>query len=272
MKPTAEELGRAPRLKLKRAKQHITDLSGQVDAFLAQNPFKLITVFEPAKNRVALRTKAKIPIPQEFSLIAGDAIHNLRSALDLLMYSFAKDRSPRIDKIAFPFPKTAQGLKDTIANAQVQFAGKKVVEAVTALKPYPNGNKILSGIHELDIRDKHRLLFLTRRVPKITADILGEGGLPFFGPGVLIFQTPEDQDLLVVNDAWGSMAARMRAIIQHKGTWEEEAKFQPTLDITFAEGLPTFDVGPLVATLRVCADAVDEAITLLIEAFLHKDN
>src|SRR5262245_37154064 len=209
--PTADELARGPRLKIERAKQHIADLSGQVDAFLAQNPFKLVTAFEPAKNRVAVRTKAKIPIPQEFSLLAGDAVHNLRSALDLVMYSFAKDRSPRPDKIAFPVSKTAQGLKDTITNAQVQFAGKKVVEAVTALKPYPNGNEILSGIHELDIRDKHRLLLVTRRVPKITADILGEGGLPFFGPGVLIFQTPEDQDLIVLNNAWGTRPGAMAA-------------------------------------------------------------
>ena len=267
----ADELALAPRLKIKRAKHHINDLSAQIDAFMAKKPFKMFSIFDPANDRVALRTKAEIPIPPEFAVIAGDAIHNLRSALDLTIYAFAKDTAANRERIAFPFSKTEEGLKGAIPNAQVQFAGKKVVEAVTALKPYPDGNELLSSVHELDIRDKHRLLLLSRRVPKISADLLGKGGLPFVGPGIFIFQTPEDEDLIVINRCFGTVGQRINLILSRPTPWEEETEVQPTFDISLAEALP-LDVGPLVAALRICADAVDEAVGLLIEAFLDPDN
>jgi hypothetical protein len=116
----------------------------------------------------------------------------MRSALDLTLFVLAGDRSKKPRKIQFPFPKDANGIEDAIKKGQVEFAGKKVVEAVRLLKPYPTGNPILSGIHALDIRDKHRLLILSRCFPRAIMGseagnyigmLLGIHKLPFTIPG-----------------------------------------------------------------------------------------
>jgi hypothetical protein len=282
---SARDLAYQPMLKIERAKHHINTLSAKVDAFIAQKPFEMYIFIEPAKKRAALRTRAKEPIPIEFSLLAGDAIHNLRAALDLTIFGLIKDRAPSVENIAFPFAKSEKALESTIMSRQIQFAGKKVVEAVTAMKPYPGGNAVLCAVHDLDIGDKHRLLLLNRRVAKPTADLLGKCGLglPICGPGVLIFTTPEDEDLVV----WNNVIVKrppsnpvpviydLRAGRRHNAfwaiPWEHKTKVQPTFDITFTEGL-LLDLGPLVATLRVMANAVEEAVILLTEAFAHPDN
>ena len=99
------DLLHAPLLKLKRAEHHINDLSGQVNAFLAERPFRLMGYMGGNTGKFALRVKKDKAIPPEFSLIIGDAAHNLRAALDLTLFPMAMDRAPKVDRNQFPFAK-----------------------------------------------------------------------------------------------------------------------------------------------------------------------
>ena len=123
------KLQRAPYLKLERAKHHINDLNRCIESFLAEKPFKLMVEVRADACELALRTQVKKAIPAEFSLIIGDAIHNMRSALDVTLYPMARGTAPSPDKIQFPFCKGFNGLEGAINRGQVKFAGKKVVEA-----------------------------------------------------------------------------------------------------------------------------------------------
>jgi hypothetical protein len=188
------------------------------------------------------------------------------------MFGLAKDRAPSPHKIEFPFPREAKGLEGAINAAQVKFAGKKVVEAIIALKPYRGGNEILSGLHRLDAQDKHRLLILSRRIPAMRADELGKLGIPMVGAGVILFAGPEEEPLIAIKGGGGFGNRRQRlALASQRGEWKKETKIQPAFHIALGKGLP-FEHQAVITTLRKGVDAIEETVSILIEAFLHKDN
>ena len=75
--PNPDELARPARLKIERANHHIKDLERQINAFLAQRPFKLMARFKPKLGTIAFGSEADQPIPDDFALIIGDAINYL---------------------------------------------------------------------------------------------------------------------------------------------------------------------------------------------------
>jgi len=67
-------------LKLTRARSHIEDLEARVRTFLDSEPCDLEHV--AVAGGLGLRLRVKTPPPPELAAVVGDAVHNLRSALD----------------------------------------------------------------------------------------------------------------------------------------------------------------------------------------------
>src|SRR5690606_37030151 len=76
-------------------------------------------------------------------------------------WSMVGESAPRPWEVQFPFPRAADGLVAAIKKRQVDLAGKEVVDAITALQPYPGGNDWLCAVDRLDIEDKHKLIVAT---------------------------------------------------------------------------------------------------------------
>jgi hypothetical protein len=93
--------------KLERAKRHYAELEAALKSFFSTNPYKISTRRNDAGKLVYyLSDVADVPV--ELSLITGDVIQNLRSALDHLAYDlWVKEASGRgrDDKIYFPIDK-----------------------------------------------------------------------------------------------------------------------------------------------------------------------
>ena len=152
------------KLKIARAKQHINDLNTQMLTYFEQRPIVLMTRGNPEADQQTHFIKKKVAIPQQFSLIIGDAIHNLRTALDMLMFSMIGCRAERPQSVQFPFTGRADSLVGTMNSRETNIAGEKVVEEIKRLKPYADGNKWLYSVHALDIADKHKLI-----IPVVTS-------------------------------------------------------------------------------------------------------
>lgn len=78
------------RAKVERAEQHIQDLDVALRLFLDCDPY--LTARQPHPERpdfMVYWLSGARPIPQSISLIAGDALTNLRAALDHLAYQLA---------------------------------------------------------------------------------------------------------------------------------------------------------------------------------------
>ncbi len=150
-----------PSVKNQRAKHHIYELDAEIQAFLQSDPYRIFSEEETDSGDKIWRVNVRQQPPSRWSAIIGDAIHNLRSALDLLVYQLvlANNASPT-DATSFPVFKS-------VAHFEAGGLGKVKGVSATAermireLKPYQGGNEALWRLHRLDIADKHHLLLAT---------------------------------------------------------------------------------------------------------------
>lgn len=97
-----------------------------------------------------------------FAIICSDAIHNLRTALDLAWYERTGTDSPDPNKNKFPIYPTRKHLEDFIHARREQKSVARLRDGLlNTLQPYKDGNTVgslLYALHQLDIRDKHLTL------------------------------------------------------------------------------------------------------------------
>lgn len=146
-----------PKLKVRRAKRHIQDLTELILKFGAEHRPTINTTSADGYPRISLITP-EIPLPDEIPLIAGDTIHNLRTSLDLMMCDVLRAQDKSTSNIKFPFAATQDDLEKILNKSNARRAGPEVIELIRSYKPYKGGNIGLRGLHDLDISDKHKLI------------------------------------------------------------------------------------------------------------------
>lgn len=109
-----------------------------------------------------VRETARAPV-EEWSLLFGDIIHNLRSALDALIYGICLLATPgptagEERRIYFP-AEHDESKWETKWGKDLKFLEPEVLERVRSYQPFaqpdPNDN-FLHHLHAIDIADKHR--------------------------------------------------------------------------------------------------------------------
>lgn len=69
-------------LKVERAKKHIADLQDIFGTFVKQHPHALHIDNDASSGLITVEVRFSEPLPASLALIIGDAVHNLRTALD----------------------------------------------------------------------------------------------------------------------------------------------------------------------------------------------
>jgi len=100
---------------MERASDHALALSAAVDDFFAKKPYELIHEFDPDPGKelwpprydghsgLHLYRVDAMPVPDQVSILAGDVLRDLRSALDYLAWQLALDHSdPPPHRTEFP--------------------------------------------------------------------------------------------------------------------------------------------------------------------------
>lgn len=153
--------------KVKRADKHIIDLGHAVAAFLDSKPYKVGSKNHPAlEDATTFFVEKAIAIPANIPIVAGDAIHNLRSALDHLAWQLVEASGSTAGTwTGFPIydPSKFSTHKKEVAffERKVQGMRPEIVDAIRRENPYKGGNHTLWAIHDLNIVDKHHLLLAT---------------------------------------------------------------------------------------------------------------
>jgi hypothetical protein len=109
----------------------------------------------------ALKVQTTASLPDEFALTLGDAVHNLRTALDYVINEIELlDMGTMTKFTKFPFYKTHESLVGAINGGFKEKIPKQVINCIVAIvQPYITGDgEILCGLDDLDIADKHQLL------------------------------------------------------------------------------------------------------------------
>ena len=155
-------------LKLARAREHLNELTALLNNWTHSGHHEVINEPDPVSGpdwfRVRVHTDPVPVVP--FSLLIGDVLHNLRSALDHLAYALAeKHHAGRSlpDAIAreseFPIYRYDNPTAFTKKTRGIHPEAQKII---AELQPYQRGSECaldrLWMLHDLTTTDKHSLL------------------------------------------------------------------------------------------------------------------
>ncbi len=157
------------KLKVKRANQHIDELQRILLTFLKTDFYRLYIEKDPKDGQNVLKFEAIKEMPCEVSLIVGDAIHNLRAALDLMACEIVTMAGEIPNEgTGFLFRDTRDKLIKAINGRKIKIAPRAIIDLIVdTIKPYKGGNDSLCALHALDIVDKHKLLIPVASVTRL---------------------------------------------------------------------------------------------------------
>ena len=145
-----------PRLKIERAYGHILDVQHAIQAYLGRQPYILVVDLNADKSKRLVKARRVHELDPMVGLVTADAIHNLRSSLDLLAICMArKNGITSTAGINFPFGRTKDVFETAAAKAEIKAAFGSGLDVVKELQPYKGGNDLLWALHDLDRRNKH---------------------------------------------------------------------------------------------------------------------
>jgi hypothetical protein len=198
-----------PVAKLQRAIEHYQVIKEAIGGFDHQSiPLRVESSADFLSHK--LYAKDVDPLPEDLPLMLGDANHNLRSALDYLVYQmherhFRGKIPPKIaEQTQFPIrdqvPKSSTDKWPTIGNLS-----QRERTAIAWLQPYNQRNDALYGIREhladigtIDNVDKHRRLHIVRTRPQAVPSM---ASIPNYGLRQSpVFGVPIESGSLV--DTW----------------------------------------------------------------------
>ena len=246
------ELFPGPMLKVKRAQSHIADLEALFHSFNRDNPHRIEVHENVDTPGLKIRGVFDKPLPPIAATILGDAIHNLRTALDHLACRLVEYSGGKITRrTAFPIYKTEAGLNDGLAS-KLGGTPNEIHDLVKSIKPYKTdgagraGNLLIWGLSELDIMDKHLLLIPTISVVSLrNIRVTNHDGSTIFTVGELNVSGDGNVDVVSV----GGSGLKF------------EADSHATFGVFFAN-TKIFDGHQVIETLTRTSDAVSDVIDL----------
>jgi hypothetical protein len=159
--------------KIRRARKHLGELDEKIRVFTNTEPYAVVGEFhtEVSKHPVRIHRQGDAEPSPQLPVIAGDAIHNLRTSLDHLVYALGERGSGAGPLTGFPVihdPKEFRLKEETLLKG-VPAPERARIEAV---QPYNvvydiaqrasvndrNLPMIILVVNRLDNWDKHRLL------------------------------------------------------------------------------------------------------------------
>lgn len=236
--------------KVKWANQHIRNMeavfrsaieSGEKTVFIKDDPDR------PDGVQITLNWAPILRVFPVLRMAAGDAVHNLRSALDHLAYAIVSAVDKPNDRLYFPM--------DVARNSFIKHSGFREIQRVAPdiasfildeIKPYGAGNPFVM-LNQLDRADKHRFLLVHS----------GSAAMQIY----MVENDDEVPDeaadcLILVANPTRTPVAGSRAAI-HNENYRKVA-----FDIQFDKGLP-FEGEPVIPTLHELSEAVSETVQML---------
>jgi hypothetical protein len=149
------------RRKIKRANEHISHLDARVRS-LEQAYTSVVEVDPYTGNEfIKYELEGSAAIIEDIAVIFGDAVHNLRCALDYAWVKTLDDLTIELpDRYAkLPIHPTSSSLEAALKGAKIDVSSETLFDFIlNDIQPYDGGNFAIWPVHQLDKRDKHRLL------------------------------------------------------------------------------------------------------------------
>lgn len=228
------------RSKIERARKHISDLDAARAAFLGSNPYVGTPQFNGKENCTVYVLKSLPQIPDGIPVILGNAVHNLRVALDYVACELVRSAGAEPKGVYFPICESADKYRSE-SPGKTRGMPQIAKEMIDQMRPYSGGNDGLWGLHRLDIIDKHRLL-------------------PMVGMRVGSWQVNLSPTPTNYNFAMPSILQEGDMIGWIDGNHEADKQMSVTADISFGEP-DVFEGQPMIETLVQLGDLVQAIVS-----------
>ncbi len=251
-------------LKVGRAFQQIDALRGEINGFRESEPYRFRTDREGDWHVIRVNEVFREP-PPEWGVIVGEIAHDLRSALDGLVWQLAKrDRGIESTTTEFPIylkgPRSKRATRFPGRRGRVEGINSRHLAMLEAVQPYKRRHGFrrshLWSLHELNNADKHRLLQVVAAVPLQVGMHVERA---FFPRGGRLggFDQIRRRGPLETN----TQIARFR--VSGKGV---QVQMHPeiTLDIEFSEGCDAVKNSPVVQRIYLMAEDVMKIVNIFV--------
>jgi hypothetical protein len=154
-------------VKIKRAEEHFGVLHDEMLAWHTDQPYRLVQEMHDHGCKHLWRLKLDRPLPVEWAIIMGEAVHDLRSALEQCVYWLTIDHGRRpLPGTGFPVSSRRSDFERHTRGGglyQIRGIGAGPQAFIEKLQPYPQRWRYAPGVairtlHDLWNKDKHRLV------------------------------------------------------------------------------------------------------------------
>jgi hypothetical protein len=170
--------------KLGRAHEHAQAVKSEIKAWGDSNPYMITRERNAELTRHSLIAHVGSPPPLlRWTLMVGDAVHNLRSALEHLVYAIGvyeadgKEPPPGANSLAFPICESPEVFADR--KTRVKTLSAPVQAVIERCQPYNRRHKelppLLLILNKFENTDKHKLL-------RLAFSSMAAGEVGFVGP------------------------------------------------------------------------------------------
>ncbi len=161
----------AVRAKLSRSQEHVQSAQRECRAWIDRHPYSLTKQVNDDSTRYSIFLRENEPAPLlRWTLMVGDCLNNLRSALDYLVYAVAiadTGKNPPLfeKKLQFPITSSRSEFDEVVGRRkQLGEISNPVMMVFESLQPYNRPHKtlppVLGILRDLNNTDKHRLIRL----------------------------------------------------------------------------------------------------------------
>jgi hypothetical protein len=168
------------RKRIERANDHLNNLVSILETYATEHQNSFVVEHDHARNQPNVIMPVPKPFPWEIPFIVSDCVHNLRAALDYLMFELAREDSgdPHPEYTEFLICPLKKFNEHRVARdnnkGPLRYLSPSHVHRIEAYQPYM-GVTWTETLRTLSNQDKHRQLIIMRgqRITNIT-DGIGE--------------------------------------------------------------------------------------------------
>jgi len=214
----------AARLKIERADKHIADIEKNILSLPDAHTISIQTNPQTGKPCIKFEIGDIRKVSVQLGLMVGDAIHNLRTALDYTWIGTIERHVPSIaSKFSkFPVQETRKMVEGILKGRKIQIdvscpALYKLI--VSDIKPYLGGEESIYYLHYLDVADKHLLL-----IPVMNLNVIRN----------VAFKNKETGQI-IRGGAWATPEPGIHFVDFPEGRWDIEDNGQLAVAVIFSD-------------------------------------
>lgn len=151
-----------PRAKVERAAENINLLNSAVGRFFETGPYEIVGEFDAECSQYVWSVKITQQPPLELGVMLGEAVHNLRSALDLLVWQLVLLNAGVPSRENYFVVARSKAEFDRRAGVRLQGIADAHFAFIEKLQPYHAGGRadghFLVLLSWLSNTDKHRVI------------------------------------------------------------------------------------------------------------------